>query len=145
MDPRVLELPRQTTESPADIKNLCPFGCTEERLDENGYCRHLVGFTDDRKRVELRTRTISARTGQIHEQTGLMSRTATTGDRLVGTFPGRINKNRQHTPPPTYRVYRTDGRAPLPMTDKQVAEVDNQRRQDQNADVLEPDAELADA
>ena len=25
--------------------NFCPFGCQSEQLDENGYCRHLVGFT----------------------------------------------------------------------------------------------------
>jgi hypothetical protein len=27
--------------------NACPFGCTPSHLDENGYCRHLVGFTND--------------------------------------------------------------------------------------------------
>lgn len=27
--------------------NFCPFDCPEEELDENGYCRHLVGFTND--------------------------------------------------------------------------------------------------
>lgn len=25
--------------------NACPFGCTMQQLDQNGYCRHLVGFT----------------------------------------------------------------------------------------------------
>ncbi len=25
--------------------NFCKFGCTDEDLDDNGYCRHLVGFT----------------------------------------------------------------------------------------------------
>ncbi len=25
--------------------NACPFGCTIEDLDDQGYCRHLVGFT----------------------------------------------------------------------------------------------------
>jgi hypothetical protein len=141
MDPRVLELPRQTTEDPSAVKYLCPFGCMEDRSDDNGYCRHLVGFTDDRKTVELRTRTISNRTGQMHEQTGILVRGASPGDKVVGTMPGRINKNRQHTPPTSFRVYRADGKAPIPITDKQLADVDAQRRRP-DVDVLEPDAEL---
>lgn len=27
--------------------NACPFGCMTQHLDENGYCRHLIGFTND--------------------------------------------------------------------------------------------------
>ena len=27
--------------------NACPFGCEDHYLDENGYCVHLVGFTND--------------------------------------------------------------------------------------------------
>lgn len=26
--------------------NACPFGCKDQQLDQHGYCRHLVGFTD---------------------------------------------------------------------------------------------------
>ncbi len=26
--------------------NACPFGCAERQLDQLGYCRHLVGFTN---------------------------------------------------------------------------------------------------
>ncbi len=32
--------------------NACPFGCTIEDLDDNGYCHHLVGFTNDGKAME---------------------------------------------------------------------------------------------
>jgi hypothetical protein len=32
--------------------NFCPFGCTMEDLDDHGYCRHLVGFTNDGKTME---------------------------------------------------------------------------------------------
>lgn len=28
-----------------DIVNACQYGCEVEDLDNNGYCRHLVGFT----------------------------------------------------------------------------------------------------
>ena len=28
------------------VKNHCPCGCTNESLDEHGYCKHLVGFTN---------------------------------------------------------------------------------------------------
>ncbi len=27
--------------------NVCPFGCDVRHLDDHGYCRHLVGTTDD--------------------------------------------------------------------------------------------------
>lgn len=33
-------------------ENHCPFGCSLEELEENGYCRHLVGFTNDKKVFE---------------------------------------------------------------------------------------------
>src|SRR5260370_40383744 len=32
--------------------NFCPFKCAPEELDEHGYCRHLVGFTNDKKTFE---------------------------------------------------------------------------------------------
>ena len=32
--------------------NACPFGCEVSDLDELGYCRHLVGFTNDGKTME---------------------------------------------------------------------------------------------
>jgi hypothetical protein len=32
--------------------NFCPHGCTDEELDDNGYCRHLIGFTTDGKIME---------------------------------------------------------------------------------------------
>lgn len=32
--------------------NFCPFGCEVEDLDDNGYCKHLVGFTEDGKAFE---------------------------------------------------------------------------------------------
>lgn len=28
------------------VVNACPFGCEARQLDQHGYCRHLVGFTD---------------------------------------------------------------------------------------------------
>lgn len=32
--------------------NFCPFGCTVEDIDENGYCDHVIGFTNDGKTYE---------------------------------------------------------------------------------------------
>lgn len=32
--------------------NACPFGCELQDLDDNGYCSHLVGFTNDGKTFE---------------------------------------------------------------------------------------------
>lgn len=33
------------------VVNACPFGCQDNNLDANGYCKHLIGFTnpDDQK------------------------------------------------------------------------------------------------
>lgn len=32
--------------------NFCPFGCEDADLDDHGYCKHLVGFTNDQKTYE---------------------------------------------------------------------------------------------
>jgi len=32
--------------------NVCPFGCKERNLDHNGYCKHVVGFTRDKRTYE---------------------------------------------------------------------------------------------
>lgn len=32
--------------------NVCPYGCTEEDLDDRGLCDHLVGYTTDGKTME---------------------------------------------------------------------------------------------
>jgi hypothetical protein len=61
MDPRLVSLEdRLTAEKKTQISplmqakakarkgdkvNACPFGCTVRHLDDNGYCKHLVGFT----------------------------------------------------------------------------------------------------
>lgn len=34
------------------IVNVCPFGCADNNVDENGYCYHLVGTSDDKKTYE---------------------------------------------------------------------------------------------
>jgi hypothetical protein len=34
------------------VVNFCPFGCTDEELDQHGYCKHLIGFTNDKKTYE---------------------------------------------------------------------------------------------
>lgn len=35
-----------------EVINMCPFGCEVEDMDDNGYCDHLVGFTNDGKEYE---------------------------------------------------------------------------------------------
>lgn len=32
--------------------NACPFGCSFQQLDDHGYCRHLIGFSNDKKTFE---------------------------------------------------------------------------------------------
>lgn len=38
------------------IVNFCPFGCEDHKLDENGACAHLVGFTNDGRNYEPRVK-----------------------------------------------------------------------------------------
>lgn len=35
-----------------DQRNHCPLGCGKDQLDERGYCCHLVGFTNQGKKLE---------------------------------------------------------------------------------------------
>lgn len=55
MDPRLEAVPHNSKLSPLMYAkgraksgrkvNACPFGCKDQQIDQNGYCRHLVGFT----------------------------------------------------------------------------------------------------
>lgn len=123
MDPRVESLPRDMTaflegreQAAADhgIELLCPFGCGIQKCNPVGHCRHLVGFTIDMKTVELRERYGVGENQPNHERTGYLIRELDSQDRLIGTMKkARRNSRKQHTPTPTYRVYRQDGRAPV--------------------------------
>lgn len=53
MDPRVADLPKNRSE-PKKKPNYCPYGCTLAQHDENGYCRHLIGWTNDGEKIEVR-------------------------------------------------------------------------------------------
>ncbi len=33
-----------------NVVNVCPFGCKDHELDDNGHCEHLVGFATPTKR-----------------------------------------------------------------------------------------------
>lgn len=69
MDPRTSQVApnqRSTNDSPfmaalrksnGALVNGCPFGCGHEDLDKRGYCRHLVGFTNDGEVLEPLVRT----------------------------------------------------------------------------------------
>lgn len=41
-----------TRPSKGEVQNFCPYGCTIEELDANGYCEHLIGFSNDQKFYE---------------------------------------------------------------------------------------------
>jgi hypothetical protein len=34
------------------VHNACPFGCVGRAVDDKGYCKHLVGFSEDCKTYE---------------------------------------------------------------------------------------------
>lgn len=40
---------------------VCPYGCTLEDCDDNGYCDHLVGFTTDGKTMEPMVKDVKGR------------------------------------------------------------------------------------
>jgi len=67
MDPRVAEaqvgpktrqanlsrlMLAKTKASVGEKVNFCPFGCELDDLDDQGHCRHLVGYTTDGKLME---------------------------------------------------------------------------------------------
>ena len=49
---RVSPLMQAKAKSRGNKVNACPFGCDLEDLDDLGYCKHLVGFTTDKKTYE---------------------------------------------------------------------------------------------
>ncbi len=48
--------------------NFCPFGCEDGDLDDNGYCRHLIGFTNDGKLYEPMVRRKGQRVVQVERE-----------------------------------------------------------------------------
>lgn len=46
-----LVLAQRKSQRDGDV-NVCPFGCQKDNLDEHGYCRHLIGFTNDTRHYE---------------------------------------------------------------------------------------------
>lgn len=45
--------------------NHCPFGCTDDMLDDLGYCDHLIGFTNDGKMFEpLESLLVASKNGE---------------------------------------------------------------------------------
>lgn len=43
---------QEAPELPDGVENLCPFGCKNDKLNEIGHCRHLVGFSSNGKTFE---------------------------------------------------------------------------------------------
>ena len=44
--------PEPAQEKPGGVQNHCPFLCNIEKLDELGYCKHLMGFTTNGQTFE---------------------------------------------------------------------------------------------
>jgi hypothetical protein len=51
-DPRSPLMKAKAKAKIGQVINVCPYGCKGRQLDENGYCRHLVGFTRDKETYE---------------------------------------------------------------------------------------------
>jgi hypothetical protein len=54
--------------SQGEKHSFCPFGCGVGQLDENWYCHHLVGFSDDGKEYEPLLRKRGRRVVQVHRE-----------------------------------------------------------------------------
>jgi hypothetical protein len=44
--------PAQEASKPDGIDNLCPYGCTNDELNDIGHCTHLLGFSTNGKTLE---------------------------------------------------------------------------------------------
>lgn len=99
----------------ADKPMLCPFHCGLQRVDLNGYCRHLIGWSVDGETVELREEFSPGK-----ERVGHLLGVVEDGDVLVSGTPDRKNKAKQPCPTPSHRVYRKTGTAPIRDDGKQI-------------------------
>lgn len=59
---------RLSKASAGEVVNMCPFGCEDHELDSNGYCRHLVGFTNDGRNLEPMRRRAGRRVVRVHRE-----------------------------------------------------------------------------
>lgn len=78
----------------AEIKNHCPFGCQE--VDERGYCRHLIGFTNNGRTLEpiIQIKDKEGElTGLVVVRGGKKTQEVLKGDKLVN--PVHIQKDAQ--------------------------------------------------
>jgi hypothetical protein len=78
--------PLPPQEKPGGVLNHCPFRCTIDKLDELGYCEHLIGFTTNGQTLEP----LKARLRQVFDiSTGRPMRDEITGKPILetdGTF-----------------------------------------------------------
>lgn len=111
MDPRLHRelIPRPPLGEPIGVKpNLCPCGC--RAVDENGYCRHLVGFTTDGKTMEIRE---LIRDHESYEMTGRKTEPVLKTDKIVQIPAAGAPRG---TYLATARVYRAGAKAPIKPT-----------------------------
>lgn len=94
MDPRVSQLPANRCK-PREKAILCPFRCTHKDVNPHGYCKHLVGFTEDGRTIEMRE-LVGTR-----ERCGHLTDEVKASDVIVPMATT------------TSRVYRKDGNAPF--------------------------------
>lgn len=80
-----MEVPSEnstTLKAERETKNHCPFGCSRADLDDNGYCHHLLGFTNDGVVVE-RIGRMRGHTAVFHAKKPKDRVTVQAGDVLV--------------------------------------------------------------
>lgn len=99
----------------AGMVNYCPCGCTLEDLDEHGYCDHLVGFTNDKKKYEalirerdLEDKELTGRVKVVSGNKGAKRKPIEEGDILVNPTFEILDNGAWHTAHRwvSYRVYR---------------------------------------
>ncbi len=101
----------------------CPFGCVLEDCDENGYCRHLVGFTNNGRDIE--TIQVNAKTGTKYVtcKKELIAHVIR-GDRLINPEREIIDKGVRTIAKRwvSARVYRRTGAEPVPEPETETAQ-----------------------
>lgn len=102
-----------------EVVNACPFGCDTEHLDANGYCCHLIGFTNDKKLMEpLKLDYRGFRTVQVDHVMDKGKRVPVLAEVPKGSKLIRVTVS--------YRVYHKDGADPevLPEDPRRKKSID---------------------
>lgn len=125
MDPRLADMPRNRMRVKPRFPEICPCGCKLADMNDKGYCKHLVGWTLDRKIVELRE---TFGTGQ-YERCGVETRPIDPKNDIIvemETMTARVYQTQGD--PLVTKVPATDNDALMALLQEQSAEIEKLKK-----------------